>query len=101
MSKFKEIERRFDVGYAPSVYGTVANARLQMHNDLEYLITEFKKLTIPNVSSSFSIEFAQYIAENHYKLVNVENGKYYWKNETHLKTSQQLMKTFKDTIGFK
>lgn len=60
-----------------------------------------KQLTIPYVSSSFSIEFAQYIAENHYKLVNVENGKYYWKNETHLKTSQQLMKTFKDTIGFK
>ena len=52
MSKFKEIERRFEVGYAPSVYGTVSNARLQMHNDLKYLINEFKKLNIHSVSYS-------------------------------------------------
>ena len=51
MSKFKEIERRFEVGYTPSVYGTVSNARLQMHNDLKYLINEFKKLNIHSVSN--------------------------------------------------
>ena len=57
-----------------------------------------KQLTLTDVGCSFSIGFAQYIAEEHYRLVNVENGKYYWKNETHLKTSQELLLDYKELI---
>jgi len=57
-----------------------------------------EQLTLTDVGCSFSIGFAQYIAEEHYRLVNVENGKYYWKNETHLKTSQEILLDYKELI---
>jgi len=36
------------------------------------------------------ILFAQWIAENHYHLYNVENGLYYWVNESNMKTTTEL-----------
>ena len=56
-----------------------------------------KKLIIPNVGSTFAVEFAQYIAEEHFRLVNVQNGAYYWKDETSLRTTEQLLEHFKNT----
>ncbi len=61
------------------------------------LLNDYKKqLRIGDVDSSFSIGFAQYIAEEHYRLVNLENGKYYWANEIHLKTSNELLLDYKN-----
>ena len=57
-----------------------------------------KKLNIPDVGSTFAVEFAQYIAEEHYRLVNVQNGNYYWKDETSLRTTEQLLDHFKNPI---
>ena len=37
-----------------------------------------------------AILFAQWIAENHYYLYNVEDEVYYWKNENSIKTTTQL-----------
>ena len=39
-------------------------------------------------------EFAEYISENHYVLVNVQNKIYYWKDETSLRTTAQLLACF-------
>ena len=58
---------------------------------------QVKNLIIPDVGSTFAVEFAQYIAEEHYRLVNVENGTYYWKDETSLRTTEQLLERFKNT----
>jgi hypothetical protein len=44
-----------------------------------------------------SIEFAEWLAENHYILVNINNsGVRFWKNERYQKTSKQLYKEFKN-----
>jgi len=37
-----------------------------------------------------SIEFTQWVAENHYRLVNVSGKIYYWESETDKKTTEQL-----------
>ena len=37
-----------------------------------------------------AILFAQWIAENHYHLYNVEDGVYYWVNEYNMKTTAEL-----------
>ena len=58
-----------------------------------------KQCDIPIVSESFSMEFAQYIAKEHYVLVNQIGKIHYWKNETSLRTSEQLLKAFKDSNG--
>jgi hypothetical protein len=36
------------------------------------------------------ILFAQWVAENHYHLYNVEDELYYWKNESGTKTTTEL-----------
>lgn len=58
---------------------------------------EVKNLIIPDVGSTFAVEFAQYIAEEHFRLVNVQNVTYYWKDETSLRTTEQLLEHFKNT----
>ncbi len=69
-------------------------------NAFDCLIEELHKaLTIPIVSESFSMEFVQYIAKEHYTLVNQIGKIHYWKNETSLRTSEQLLKVFKDSNG--
>lgn len=40
--------------------------------------------------------FAEWLAENHYRLCNLEKGVYYWENEDEVKTSQQLFEIFKE-----
>ena len=40
-------------------------------------------------------KFAQDIAENHYRLYNIENGEYFWKNDNNIKTTKQLLRDFK------
>ena len=43
------------------------------------------------------IEFAEWLAENHYVLFNIDNsGVRLWKNEKNKKTSKQLYKEFKN-----
>ena len=41
-----------------------------------------------------SVQFAEYVAENHYRLVNVEGDYYYWKSENDEKTTQELYDEF-------
>lgn len=59
-------------------------------------ITE-QQCDISVVGSTFAVKFAQYIAEEHFRLVNVQNGTYYWKDETSLRTTEQLLEHFKNT----
>lgn len=41
------------------------------------------------------LNFPEWIGENHYRLYNVENNIYYWRNEDqNLKTTKQLFKEF-------
>jgi len=40
------------------------------------------------------LKFAEWIAENHYRLSNVEKNIYYWTNEDEIKTTKQLLKDF-------
>jgi hypothetical protein len=47
-----------------------------------------------NLISIIAINFAQHIAEDHYRLVNVENDIYYWQNEKGLRTTEELFKDF-------
>jgi hypothetical protein len=47
-----------------------------------------------NLISVIAINFAQYIAEEHYRLVNVENNICYWQDEKGLKTTEELFKDF-------
>jgi hypothetical protein len=42
------------------------------------------------------IEFAEWIAENHYKLYNKSKGVCYWMNEDDKKTTSELLKLFKN-----
>ena len=51
------------------------------------------------------IEFAEWLAENHYVLNNIQDGKHYWENEDIVSTSNKLYNWFiaskeqmKDTI---
>tara|TARA_R110000787_G_scaffold37943_1_gene96021 strand:- start:2318 stop:2593 length:276 start_codon:yes stop_codon:yes gene_type:complete len=53
-----------------------------------YVVKE--KLTLTDDSV-----FAQYVAEEHFRLINVQNGIYYWENETDTKTTEQLLEQFK------
>lgn len=46
------------------------------------------------ISNEYAILFAQFIAENHYVLVNKIGKIYYWKNEYGLKTTVQLMQDY-------
>jgi hypothetical protein len=39
-------------------------------------------------------EFAEWLAENHYRLHNVSKGIHYWKNEDGEKTTEELFKEF-------
>jgi len=41
------------------------------------------------------IKFAEWLAENHYKLANIEKGIYYWSNENFTEDSQSLYDIFK------
>jgi len=41
-----------------------------------------------------AVVFAQWIAEDHFRLYNVENGVYYWKNEDEIQTSEELLERF-------
>ena len=41
-----------------------------------------------------NIKFAEWLAENHYSLWNVEKGIYYWRNEYNKKTTNQLFEDF-------
>ena len=61
--------------------------------------SEKRALFINGVGSSFSIGFAEYIAKEHYKLVNVIGKIHYWSNEEGNKTSEQLLKDYKESIS--
>ena len=41
-----------------------------------------------------AILFAQYVAENHYVLVNKIGKIYFWENEYGIKTTQQIMQDY-------
>ena len=60
---------------------------------------ETKQLTLNGVVSSFSIGFAEYIAKKHYKLLNFIGKIHYWGNGESYKTSEQLLKDYKETIS--
>ena len=51
------------------------------------------------VGCSFSIGFAQYIAKEHYTLINQIGKIHYWRNEEFSKTTEQLLKDYKETLG--
>ena len=42
-----------------------------------------------------SIKFAEWIAENHFRLNNIQDGKYLWKNEYEFKETNSLYIKFK------
>ena len=42
-----------------------------------------------------AVVFAQWIAEDHFRLYNIENGVYYWKNEDEIQTTEELFERFK------
>tara|TARA_R110000803_G_scaffold16034_1_gene44136 strand:+ start:63 stop:353 length:291 start_codon:yes stop_codon:yes gene_type:complete len=71
---------------------------------IEEIMTDFAKqyhkeqLTLNGVVSSFSIGFAEYIAKKHYKLLNFIGKIHYWGNGESYKTSEQLLKDYKETI---
>jgi hypothetical protein len=45
--------------------------------------------------NNFSIKFVEWVAENHYRLYNLEKNIYYWDNkEGEYKTTKQLLKEF-------
>jgi len=72
--------------------------KLKMSNEsfesvIEDVIEE--ALNTHDVGSTFAIEFAQYTAKEHYVLVNQIGKIHYWKNETSLRTSEQLLSQFK------
>lgn len=46
------------------------------------------------------IKFTEWVAENHYRLVNVENGIYYWKNENDKKTTEELYIKYANETSF-
>jgi hypothetical protein len=46
----------------------------------------------------FAIEFAQYIAEEHFRLVNVHNGFYEWADEYTTLETEDLLRRFKKTL---
>lgn len=63
------------------------------------ILERFKKqLTLTGVGCSFSIGFAQYIAKEHYTLVNQIGNIHYWRNEEFSKTTEQLLKDYKETL---
>lgn len=63
-----------------------------------YLKEEEKQLIITDVGCSFSIGFAQYIAKKHYTLINQIGKIHYWRNEEFSKTTEQLLKDYKETL---
>ena len=80
-------------------------AHLKINPDLlvgiiEYFASkkETKQCTITDVGCSFSIGFAQYIAKEHYTLVNQIGKIHYWRNEEFAKTTEQLLKDYKETL---
>ena len=42
------------------------------------------------ISQNKNMKFTEWVAENHYYLYNIEDGVYYWKNETDTLTTNQL-----------
>lgn len=44
----------------------------------------------------FAVEFAEYIAKQHYVLVNIIDGWHYWQDEYGIKTTKELLKEFKE-----
>lgn len=46
-----------------------------------------------------AIKFAEWLAENHYVLFNIDKlGNYIWKNEKHERTTEELFKEYKLNI---
>lgn len=41
-----------------------------------------------------AVVFAEWIAEHHFRLYNIENGIYYWKSEDETQTSEELFEIF-------
>lgn len=58
-------------------------------------------LDLYDVGCSFSIGFAEYIAKEHYILGNQIGKIHYWKNEYGVKTTEQLLKDYKETLNNK
>jgi hypothetical protein len=48
------------------------------------------------MSEKESIAFAEWIAENHYRLENIVNGVRLWRNENALMSTKNLYKQFKN-----
>ena len=46
----------------------------------------------------FYMEFAEYIAKEHYVLANQIGKTHYWENETESKTTTQLLEDFKESL---
>jgi hypothetical protein len=94
--RIKELQEQTAYPESLSVY----KALLQVWNECQQEYNEQEEreqqaLFINGVGSTFAVEFAQYIAEEHFRLVNVQNGTYYWKDETSLRTTVQLYNDFK------
>lgn len=47
-----------------------------------------------NSTTELVKDFAEYIAKNHYVLVNVVKGVCYWRNEEDEKTTDELLDSF-------
>lgn len=64
-------------------------------------IDETEAITVTRCYTTFAgrqqeiLEFAEYIAKEHYQLVNQIGKIHYWKNEENAKTTVQLYKDFK------
>lgn len=56
------------------------------------------KKKLNKLSDKYAIEFAQYVAEEHYVLVNIEKGNHIWKNEDSELTTKKILKKFKKAI---
>ena len=73
-----------------------------MINHISEMMEEYhqsEQLNLCGVGSSFSIGFAEYISKEHYRLVNVIGKIHYWSNEEVNKTSEQLLKEYKESIS--
>lgn len=44
-----------------------------------------------------ALNFAEWIAENHFRMYNIENGLYYWENENENKTTEELFNDYNTT----
>lgn len=81
----------------------IENELIGKHKDIEIIDEAIKKyaelyhaeqLRIGGVGSTFAMEFAEYIAKEHYVLVNQIGKLHYWKNEKKAKITEQLLKDF-------